>query len=184
MSKIGFPLQNTQWIDPQTGLPSKDFFLFLQLLWKSVSGDSTQVSYDDIQIQEDIDYATGDTDGVVAMEAIAALERLGILTDEVPIQSTVDQDVQFIAFGEINSDPVPRAQPAVAITPGASPYSYTASFDGSVIVNPGTVSAIAISRDGTTFFTTGVTAGMFPMSRGDILKVTYTVAPTMTFLPR
>lgn len=75
------------------------------------------------------------------------------------------------------------SDPAVAITVSASPFSYAALRAGNTIVNGGTVSAISISRDGTTFYVTGQTFGVFPMAQNDLLKVTYTVAPTITFLP-
>jgi hypothetical protein len=76
-----------------------------------------------------------------------------------------------------------QAQPAKSITPGASPYVYTAAFDGTVAVTGGTVSAITITRQGTSV-ATGITTGLIPLSRLDQLQVTYSVAPTMTFLPR
>jgi len=71
-----------------------------------------------------------------------------------------------------------------SIAVSASPFNYVAPVGGTVIVNGGTVSLIKLSRDGTTFFTTGVTAGVFPVSQGDTLQVTYLAAPTITFLPR
>lgn len=70
------------------------------------------------------------------------------------------------------------------VTVGASPFTYTALVGGSVIVQGGTVSQLAISRDGTTFYVTGLTAGVIPLSQNDKLKITYTVTPTVTFLPR
>lgn len=70
-----------------------------------------------------------------------------------------------------------------ALTVGASPYTYTAGVRGSLLVSGGTVSAIAFSRDGSTFYSTGQTAGMFPLSARDRLRVTYTVTPTMVFIP-
>jgi hypothetical protein len=70
-----------------------------------------------------------------------------------------------------------------ALTIGASPYTYTAGVKGSLIVSGGTVSAIAFSRDGTTFYSTGQTAGMFTLNARDSLRVTYTVLPTVTFVP-
>ncbi len=69
------------------------------------------------------------------------------------------------------------------VSVSASPFSYVADGYGSVIVSGGTVSAIAFSRDGTTFFATGQTAGMFRLNTGDTLRVTYTVLPTLTFVP-
>lgn len=80
-------------------------------------------------------------------------------------------------------DAVSRAQPESAITVGASPFTYTAPFDGWVIVSGGTVSDISLLRK-TTFYTTGETAGVFPVARLDQLKVTWTGSPTMTFFPR
>ncbi len=71
-----------------------------------------------------------------------------------------------------------------AISPSGSPFSYVAPVGGNVIVSGGTVSQILYSRDGSTFYGTGQTSGMFPLSQGDTLKVTYSAAPTMTFVPR
>ena len=73
-----------------------------------------------------------------------------------------------------------------AITPGASPYAYhnTGATPVDIIVSGGTISAIDFSRDGSTYYTTGLTSGMFYLSGGDYLKVTYTVVPTMTKVPR
>ncbi len=80
------------------------------------------------------------------------------------------------------TDPTPAAQPVATITPGASPYSYTAPYWGSVAVTGGTVSAISIIRQGASIGT-GVTVGVFQLARGDVLQVTYSVVPTMTFIP-
>lgn len=70
-----------------------------------------------------------------------------------------------------------------ALTAGVSPYTYTAGVKGSLIVSGGTVSAIAFSRDGVTFYSTGQTAGMFALNARDRLRITYTVLPTVTFVP-
>lgn len=71
-----------------------------------------------------------------------------------------------------------------AVTPGASPFTYRAPAGGSLIVQGGTVSQVQFSRDGTAFFTTGQTQGMFPVSQGDALAITYSAAPTLNFVPR
>lgn len=75
----------------------------------------------------------------------------------------------------------PGAETPIVV--GASPYSYSAPVKGTVIVSGGTVSAIAFSRDGMTFYATGQTTGMFTLNAQDRLRVTYTVLPTMTFVP-
>lgn len=76
----------------------------------------------------------------------------------------------------------PSSEVAVALT--GSSFTYPAPSRGFVVVNGGTVSVISISRDNTTYYTTGETAGVFPISMGDYLRVTYTVAPTVTFFPQ
>lgn len=75
--------------------------------------------------------------------------------------------------------------PTAGVVVGASPFKYEAPQGGSLIVNGGSTTQISFSRDGANFFITGQTAGMFPLSQGDILQITYTLAPpTVTFVPR
>lgn len=75
----------------------------------------------------------------------------------------------------------PELESPVTLT--GSPFTYSAPRRGSLIVSGGTVSQIRFSRDGSTFYNTGATAGMFALSAADRLEVTYTVAPTLTFVP-
>jgi predicted Rossmann-fold nucleotide-binding protein len=70
--------------------------------------------------------------------------------------------------------------PMVSVVPGASPFTYTAPDPGRVVVQGGTVTLIEVGRQGT-FVLAGVIAGVLPVSRGDQVRVTYAVAPTMTF---
>lgn len=73
-----------------------------------------------------------------------------------------------------------------AITPGASPYTYqnTAANEADVLVTGGTVSLIEFTRDNATFYGVGFIAGAVRLSPADRVRVTYTVAPTMTLIPR
>lgn len=71
----------------------------------------------------------------------------------------------------------------VPMTPGASPYIYTAAVKGFMLVTGGTVSLVEFSRDGVTFYSYGATSGQFTLNAADRLRVTYTVVPTMTFVP-
>ena len=68
---------------------------------------------------------------------------------------------------------------------GASPYTYTNpyKFNLGVIVRAGTVSQIDLVRQSTTT-DTGVTAGVFELSPGDAIKVTYSSAPEMVKIAR
>ena len=66
----------------------------------------------------------------------------------------------------------------VAVT--ASPFTFIASDPGRVIVRGGTVSLVEVERYGV-FVDMGIIAGPIPMSRGDSIRVTYIVAPTMNY---
>ncbi len=98
--------------------------------------------------------------------------------------SAVADDVATLDTLQVFSDappPTPIPPLPLAITPGASPFSYQAPWNGFVLVTGGTVSAVALSRDHTTFFAFP-TAGAVPVFKGDVVKVTYTGAPTMTMV--
>jgi len=87
--------------------------------------------------------------------------------------------------------PAPVAQPVQTLTVTASPFTYTAPFDGAVsVIGPmesassAATPSIVITRQGTAV-NTGLLNGTFPLRRADEITVTYvnSVAPTMTFLP-
>lgn len=69
----------------------------------------------------------------------------------------------------------------ISITAGASPYTYTAGQKGFLLVQGGTVTAIQLNRSVTTL--TGLTGGIFPLSLGDSLTVTYGGLPTLVWYP-
>jgi hypothetical protein len=85
----------------------------------------------------------------------------------------------LVAFGSFANSPT-------AITPSGSPYTYQnlSGHDADVLTTGGTVSVIAFSRDGTTYYAAGITAGSQRLSPLDRIRVIYTVAPTMTLIPR
>ena len=94
---------------------------------------------------------------------------------------TTNKNWYFFWQGLSNGIP-PGAESVVA--PGASPYEFAAPSGGFLIIQGGTVSFVSFSRDHTTFYATGQTQGMFPVSQGDILLITYSVAPNLTFVPQ
>lgn len=71
--------------------------------------------------------------------------------------------------------------PEVTIKVTASPFTYLAQNEGNLFVSGGTVSAITLSRVST--YTTGLTSGFIPVGIKDSVKITYSVLPTVTFLP-
>jgi hypothetical protein len=68
------------------------------------------------------------------------------------------------------------------ITVGISPFAYLAPAKGFMIVSGGTVSAIQFTRAQTTL--TNQTSGIFPLSQGDTLTVTYSGLPSMVWVPQ
>lgn len=73
-------------------------------------------------------------------------------------------------------------QPITSITVGASPSSFTANENGNFVVTGGTVSNIQITR-GTTTIAVGFNSGMIAVKQNDIMIVTWTVLPTISFIP-
>ena len=74
------------------------------------------------------------------------------------------------------------ADPEGAVAPTGSPFVYNATEPGSLLIVGGTVSAVTLQRNQT--YATGLTSGFIPVSIGDKVTITYTVAPTLTFFPR
>jgi len=92
--------------------------------------------------------------------------------------------VADVLLPDVTQPPSERANTAAEpVTPGASPYTFRSGRDGYVIVQGGTVTQVDYVRLGVAT-KTGALAGLFPLLSGDGLQVTYTVAPTMTFIPR
>ncbi len=132
-----------------------------------------------LQALAELDSETADADAIVLRLPIEALAQL------LPTEGDPPQDLSgllTLADAGLLPDPAPQAPPAQTLTVGASPWAYTALFDGMVSLDGGTVSAISLTRQGTTV-ATGLTSGLFPLRRLDVLTVTYTVAPTAVFLP-
>lgn len=76
-----------------------------------------------------------------------------------------------------------RPPPIVDVPPTGSPMTYVASTNGYLAVSGGTVSSITLTRAKMTNIPTGVTGGLIPLSQGDSATITYSVAPTINFIP-
>lgn len=81
-------------------------------------------------------------------------------------------------FGALVSDPSPVEPIALA----ASPFSAKAPADGHYLVTGGSGVGIVIGR-GTTALGTALSSGFVPMSKGDAILISFTIAPTVTFIP-
>ena len=71
---------------------------------------------------------------------------------------------------------------ASSVTVTASPMTYTATDRMSLHVTGGTVSSVAFVRGSTSL--TVATNQLIPLNPGDQVVITYTVAPTVTSVPR
>jgi hypothetical protein len=126
------------------------------------------------------DSDVADTDAVVLRAQIANLNNVSGEADPVPYGDI--RNALILAQDNLLADPIPRAQPAIPVSPTGSPFTYTAPFPGVLSVTSGTVSQIQILRV-TTTVATGITTGLIPLSRADQAVLTYTGAPTLVFLP-
>lgn len=161
------------------------------LLWYNLclqvlgAGTTTGLPADALQDLASADTDAGDSDAIALRRPLdnASVQALQPADVVIGLDDLPDlQRALLLAQESILPDPAALAQPVAAITPGASPFTYTAPFAGSIAVTGGTVSAIALIRQGTTV-ATGLITGLIPVSRYDQVKVTYSVVPTMTFIP-
>lgn len=84
--------------------------------------------------------------------------------------------IWILYLQQFASQPGP-IQPVVL---GPSPASFTASGAGSLALSGGTVSGVTLRR-GTVV--ASVPGGLVPMANNDVVTVTYSAAPTASFIP-
>lgn len=70
------------------------------------------------------------------------------------------------------------------VTIGASPYVFVTPAQGTLLVSGGPVTLIEYSKDGVTWYPTGLTQGQIQMVPNDQVRITYMNPPTLTFFPR
>lgn len=73
-----------------------------------------------------------------------------------------------------------------AVVPTGSPFTLqnTQAYAVDAVISGGGVSNLEFSRDGTNWYSTGSFYGAFALSSNDRLRITYSVAPTVTLIPR
>ena len=70
----------------------------------------------------------------------------------------------------------------MSLTISASPFSYTAKEPGTVAISGGTVTGVTLTR-GAISIVLGSTPKIIPMAINDIVSITYSVLPTIQFIP-
>ena len=163
------------WLGEDGKTVAKNWWLFLYNLSNSVLGQVDPIA---LQLLAELDADVGTADDQ-RLESGVEIAQMMAQDTALPLPAIqIDAPDDYVP-------PNPQAQPVQAITVGASPYTYTAPFDGTVFVSGGTVTGLDISRDaGVTFIATGILSGPVPVSRLDQLKFTHAGAPTANFLPR
>lgn len=181
----------------------KDWWLLLYHLVLNSLGTGSGLPADALQDLEGADTDAIDADAISLRQPISNALVQAIQPQDVVVSSNDLPDISralllaqdplladppdlaralILAQDGLLSDPPALSQPVSSIAVGASPFTYTASFTGTVAVTGGTVSAISFIRRGTSV-ATGITSGLIPVSRYDQVQVTWTAAPTMTFIP-
>lgn len=82
----------------------------------------------------------------------------------------------FVRLAQLSAE-----RPFDPVSLGASPFVYTARTIGHLFITGGTVSAISLVRSGIAVACPSNT--FIPMAANDSVTVTYSVLPTMTFIP-
>ena len=187
------PPPRVPFIDNRTGLMSREWYRFLLNLFTLTGGGSNTVSLQDVQLgppgtdEAALQVALQTYAGITPPTAPAVADALFDAAAQLAPPAT---QVAPSAFNTLDPpaflDVPGRFLLPAGVTPGASPYTYqnTSGRPGDMIVSGGAVSDVAFSRDNATFYSVGIVSGVFPLSAYDFLRVTYTVAPTMTFIPR
>lgn len=107
--------------------------------------------------------------------------RVPTYNEAIVTKGSTTRDWYAFFAGQSTGQPTGLPSP---VAPASSPYTYKAAQGGTLIIQGGTVSMVSFSRDGVTNFNAGQMQGMFPLSQGDVLIITYSAAPNLTFVPR
>ena len=163
------------FVDPRTGMISREWFRFLLNQFNRVIEITTVIGSGAIHMPG-IDGEDGD-EGMMGRPGADGLNGTNGLT--IPGFDGADGEDMWPSMATRS----PASAP-LTVSVGASPFVYSAPFDGNVIVSGGGVSDMEFSRDsGATFTSVGVFYSPFYMRGGDQFRVTYIGAPTMLFIP-
>lgn len=177
MSLFLFP-SRVRWANPD-GTLTPEAYRALQSLLNRVGGplgDQGQDSFGDVNGDASVSSINVAYTDVTANPAPQVFDQMA----EVLQQPKSSDSVVEMLFQALPDRAMTAAE---SVTPGASPATVTANRDGQLIVRGGTVSQIDYVRNGVAS-QIGVTAGLFPLLVGDGIRITYTVAPTVVFIPR
>lgn len=189
----GFPQVTSPLVDLNTGRIDQAWLQLLISLWNRTGGGSGDFIVSD-QIVLDLAFQDGQDAEPVRQDFFAEVsENLPLPVDPFEQGENIQITLQDFFSGDeqqppalppaMDEDTPPVVWPIETITVGASPFTFTANLSGQLLITGGTVSQIDLDRKGTSV-TTGLTAGLLPLAEFDQCIVTYTVLPTIYFIPR
>lgn len=94
--------------------------------------------------------------------------------------STAQSNAETYALNQIQGG---TGASFASVTVGSSPFTYSATAVGHLAIVGGTVTSVEIVR-GSSNVTLSSGPPLVPMDNGDSVVITYSAAPTMTWLPR
>lgn len=172
------PQLNIPMVDPNSGVLTTPWIRFFLALMNRTGG-SVPDTPTDSALQAMM------TDTSDQGRAITKQTDRSLLWAMPPMEAAPDARLVILAqmLAETPEGDCSRSYAPESVTIGTSPFTYQAASIGMTLVSGGGVSAMEFSRDGTNFYPTGSFYGAFPLRKADRLRITYTDAPTVTFIP-
>ncbi|WP_124570181.1 hypothetical protein [Burkholderia sp. Bp8984] len=162
-----------------------NWYLFLYHLAAQVFGPGgSGTTPPDASASNSLDLDAGGTDVPQAYRGLANLQAL------LPEQSDPGASLRdltnalLLAMDAGLADPPPPAGAVISVTPGASPFTYTAIHDGTMFVSGSVGPTLTLARYGVNV-PMGMSDGTVPMREKDQLTLTWSggTPPTLNFLP-
>jgi hypothetical protein len=181
-----FPQLNSPMVDAKTGHITPVWRALITSMWQNLGGASGSVSAPaagNANQTFNVAAATNSSNAVNLSQADGRYAALaGSQTQSFYVGNAAAGSNQalrrsqceglFVAF-------LGAGAPIVPVTVTASPFAYTATTAGTLCISGGTISATTLTRGSAI----PIAAGNIPVRNGDVITVTYSVAPTMNFIP-
>lgn len=188
------PSSRVPLIDPRTQFISREWYSFFLNLFSLTGNGQNDISLSDLQVGPVSSLDLVDIQSIVesTLENQPRNENIQPFFELSPNPDYSNELISRLIDDFGVSPPVVKGENYSYLIPpsnqilGASPYTFqnVLEYNIDIISSGGTVSLIEFSRDSITWYDVGTVAGIFPLSKNDRLRITYTVAPTLTIVPR
>jgi len=171
MNVTNIPAPRVPFLDSNTGLIAREWYMFLLNIFTLLGSGGSDMIVQDLAVAPHFDV----NDPAFTLESVASrIEALAADVQNLNLAPAAVPPTMGVAGGA-----------TFPITLTASPFIYTntTGVPISVVISGGGVSNLRFSRNAAPFISTGSFYGFFPLGVGDLIEVTYTVAPIMTGVP-